>query len=160
MSERIRWKNGFSCKVKAEVVKAQIDQIRDQSGGVVSPAQIVQAARTKGSPLGPCFDWNKDRAAQAHWEDRARQLTRSIEIVRVDDQGRRSSEPAYISIAQPFIRGSAYQDTREALADPTSRDIALQIAWSQFEGWKKRWGRLTEVADFIRQVEALQIPVA
>ena len=157
-----RWKPGFSCPVPCEVVVQRIEVLRSQSDdGRIDPARLVQDAKPKNSPLHSAFEWD-DRAAGAKYrENQARQMIRSVEVVTINNQGKKDREIAYVSTATPFKEGSAgYSPTGEALADPVSRDLVLQIAWAQLQAWQRRWGKLSEFAEVVRSIEAAGAPVA
>lgn len=161
MSTKHKWKAGFSCKVPCEVAVERLEHLRASSDdGRIDPARVVDDARPKNSALHNCFEWSDKVAAEKHRENQARQLLRSVEIVRTDDQGKREKSVAYVSVCPPFTEGAGYTRTEEALGDPTSRDLVLGLAWSQLQAWHKRWGRLAEFAQVVVAIEQTAEPVA
>lgn len=148
-----RWKDGFSCKVKAEVAQSRIETIRHLNGGSIAPSQLVDDAKPENAPLHDAFEWNDKIAAAKHREDQARQIIRSIEIIGRSADGEKTREIAYVSIARPFEEGAAYTATREALAVQESREIVLAAALAGLKAWERRYGHLKELA---RVIEAIR----
>ena len=68
---------------------ARVAVIRDRfdvlapSGEGLTPAAIVADARSPDSPLHAEFDWNIEKAAQKHWEDRARELIQAVKVTTI-----------------------------------------------------------------------------
>lgn len=63
---------------KQEVVDA-IQALEDAEGRL-TPRAVVEAARSKASPLHGCFEWDDKKAAAKHRLDTARRLIVSVEM--------------------------------------------------------------------------------
>ena len=69
-------------KIKRQAIQA----CRDKTGRII-PKLVVEAAKDAKNPLHHEFNWNIKEAAQAHWEDRARELIREVKLrVTIDDK--------------------------------------------------------------------------
>lgn len=147
-----RWKEGFSCSVKPEVAAARIETIRHRNGGNIAPAELVEDARPKTSPLHPAFEWVDKEAAAKYREDQARRIIRSVEIMNVDPTGEKFREICYVSIADRDS-GAAYTATREALAVQESRDVILAAAKAALDAWQRRYGHLVELARIVAAIQ-------
>ena len=64
--------------MKTEVKERLISLEQD---GRLTPAAVVEDAKNKASPLHGLFQWDKSKAAYAHWLDQARQLISSVRVV-------------------------------------------------------------------------------
>lgn len=66
-----------------------------QQHGTLTPELVVEDARRKDSPLHDLFEWDKGKAAQAHWQDVARALIRNVRVV-VVNEGRSIKAPYFV----------------------------------------------------------------
>lgn len=53
--------------------------------GTLTPELVVEDAKQPSSPLHELFEWNTEKAAQAHWHDVARQLIRNVRVTVVNE---------------------------------------------------------------------------
>lgn len=151
-----KWRENVSFPVDAQIAGERLEQIRGAHGGTIAPADVVKDARSKDSPLHPCFEWSDKRAAGMYREDQARQLIRSVQVVNCDDSGEQTREIAYVSVALPYSKaGGCYMATREAVANPDTREIVLSSAVSALKGWKARYGHLNELASVVEAIDDL-----
>lgn len=63
--------------------------------GTLTPELVVADAKRKDSPLHELFEWDKAKAAQAHWHDVARALIRNVRVV-VVNEGRSLRAPYFV----------------------------------------------------------------
>lgn len=120
-----QWRSGGPRPpVEAEVFAAELERLADGDAlELVEPDVIWQAARKRSSPIHPCFNWNLQEAAEAHWTDRARQLVGSLQMVRVDvEHSTATSTRGWWSVSVDNRRGYAKQE--RVMSD---RDLRLQL---------------------------------
>jgi hypothetical protein len=154
MSTKHLWKTGFSCPVSCEVAVQRIEVLRARSqDGRVAPSEIVEDARPKNAVLHSAFEWDDKAAAAKHREEQARRMLRSVVVVTIADDGKKDKQIAYVSTANPFMKGAGYMATSEALAEPTSRELVLSTAWAQLKAWQQRWGKLVEFSEIVKAIE-------
>lgn len=101
--------------------------------GTLTPELVVEDAKQVTSPLHELFDWDKERAATAHWHDVARQLIRNVRVVIVNE-GRVLKAPYFVrdpaldSTQQGYTTveklRTAPDLARDAVADECSRAAA------------------------------------
>lgn len=75
--------------VSAEEVHTALEEVRENTGGNMTPAAVVEHATPKSSVLHPFFEWRNSEAAQKYREWQARQVIRVV-VVR-DDEGKKTS---------------------------------------------------------------------
>ena len=99
-----------------------LEALADDSGGTLSPADVVEAAAPPTSALHRYFDWDNAHAAHEHRLYQARHLLRVTVLVR---QGSATLHlPIFTSLSTERVRGGeSYRRTEEVKADPT---MALQ----------------------------------
>ncbi len=68
-----------------------LEQIRAEGGGVLHPANVVEAAQDPASPLHADFEWDDGEAAIQHRLNQARTLIRAV--VRIMPAGNRGPVP-------------------------------------------------------------------
>lgn len=101
--------------------------------GTLTPEIVVEDAKQPASPLHELFDWDKERAATAHWHDVARQLIRNVRVVIVNE-GRVLKAPFFVRDPSLDNKQQGYTTVdrlrtapelaREAVADECSRAAA------------------------------------
>lgn len=89
------YRQGFRPAVDPEVAGFELERIRMEAEGKLTPADVVDAARPEDAPLHPVFEWDDAEAAEAHRRWQARLLIRSVRIVSDDNK---PSAPAYFSV--------------------------------------------------------------
>lgn len=57
-----------------------------QQHGTLTPELVVEDAKRQDSPLHELFEWDQQKAAQAHWHEVARQLIRNVRVVITNDE--------------------------------------------------------------------------
>src|SRR5262245_45008054 len=65
--------------VPADTIGAEL--ARMEATGGLTAKRVVEEARPPDAPLHDLFEWDVVKAAQAHWENQARMVIRSVEVV-------------------------------------------------------------------------------
>lgn len=121
MNAKYRFRDSFRPKgVTPEVAEGELAAIHERNGEL-TPSVVVDAARPKGAPLHPVFEWDNKKAAEAYRVDQARNLIRAVEIVTVTD-GKESSAPIYVHIPTPQPR---YERVDAVIQQPDQFALAL-----------------------------------
>jgi|SRR5581483_4497294 len=110
-------------ELRAKAIKACADR-----SGRVHPDTVVAAARNPKSVLHSCFQWDIQKAAEAHWRDTARSLIKEVRLQIVFEDVKISApyyvadqsqdETGYIETMRIARRGAA---ARAQLEDELSR---------------------------------------
>jgi hypothetical protein len=156
MRIEVKYRDSHHCKaVPARIVHERVSELQRRHGGIIEPKQLVDDARPARSPLHPAFEWNDSVAAEAHRENQARQLIRSVVVIQYDDDENESArvDPAFVSVARPFEESSGYTETESAMSDPAVRASIIEVAKGQLAGWVKRHRHLEELAELAIVIE-------
>lgn len=113
--------------VNPELVAKELEKLCTEEEKL-DPVSVVEAARSKKSPLHGAFCWDDTEAANLHRIWQARQLIRSISVVREDTK---EKEPVYVSVTvakkkeyQPLIQVA----TTETLMVSAINQVLKKIA--------------------------------
>lgn len=136
---KYQWREGSRFAVDAETAGSELDRIQ-QENGVVTPAAVVDAARPDEAPLHPAFEWRDPVAAEKYRTWQARNLIKSVTVVRPEHGP--SPSPVYVHV--PSQTNGGYQPVSivvqrpdmfaAAIADLQKR---LQSAHDSLESVKK-----------------------
>lgn len=69
--------------------------MHERLGESLTPEVVVKDARRPDSPLHELFNWDVEKAAEAHWNDVARSLIRNVRV-RVIHEGRTLTAPYFV----------------------------------------------------------------
>ena len=94
--------------VKAQTAGEELERISKEHGEITPPL-VVDEARPEESPIHEVFEWDDYVAAEHHREHQARQLIRSIEVVKPEG----NTEPVFIHIHSE----QAYLPTKTVVND-------------------------------------------
>lgn len=61
---------------RSENIRAALESLAKENGGILTPTAVVQAARNPDHVLHGEFTWNEKEAAEERWRDVARSLIR------------------------------------------------------------------------------------
>lgn len=112
---------------KADPKDLRLGELYEKNGNELRVDDVVEDAKDPNSPLYDEFDWDVNKAANAHWREIARRLIRSfVARVVVTDLGVINKHPKYVRNAASKPREQGYKklsDVREdkALAQATLR---------------------------------------
>lgn len=154
-----RWRSGFSPGISAEAAALELERLREVSG-VLRPADVVEAARSPGSPLHKAFTWEDTEAAEQWRQHEARRLLSGIRILQKPAGQKPVLSVAYVSV-KDADRGRGYQPLGDVMEDEDNRLRVLQEALQQLEGFQRRYAHLeelSEVFEAFRQVASPSTP--
>ena len=109
--------------------------------GYVSPDSVWRAARHPAHPLHGEYEWDRKKAAEAHWRDRSRHLIAAIYLVSADNLPNR---PAYFNLR--VAEGRRYVPEEVAGSDALLRLELVRVAVRELRQFRRRFSRLTFVA--------------
>lgn len=145
MTVRWAWRDGSHVRIDAERAGRELENIRTENAGHLTPGAVVERARSSNSALHDHFEWDDAAAAEKHRLGQAGELIRSIVI----DIARSNIEPgkpirAFVSVEREGQR--SYTSTVHALSDKELRQQVLARAWADLEAWRQRHAELVEFA--------------
>ena len=147
-----KWRSGTRLPVDAQAAGDTIEALRVRAGGQLSPAQVVDAARSEGSPLHPAFEWDDTVAAARHREDHARHLIGALVVV-VSPAGAEREMRAFVSVTQDH--GTGYTALQTAMSDSELRQQVVARAWRELLQWRERYEEYAELAAAHDAIDAL-----
>ncbi len=144
--------------VPAQVVGEELSRIRAKYGRRFKPAHLVKEAQKVNNPLHPCFEWNTQKAAMAHWLDQARFIIRVVVVVKVDDRRLPPGVRAVTGLVVKSPDGRKeydYVDTICAMSTESGRRRLLEEALRELQMFKDKYAHLAELAGLMRAIERL-----
>ncbi len=121
-------------------------------GVEITPQSLLDDAKRKSSPLHDYVEWN-DKAAAHMWRiEQMKYLSRSIEVIEVDDDEQEVIAPILISIPTgPETR--QYIPTHEVMADPDFRQQAVLQAAHELRAAADKYEYMKELASLCRNIQ-------
>lgn len=141
------WKHGSPySKYAASSVARELEGIRRENGGTLTPESVVEAARSDDSlVLHRMLQWDNDMAAESWRKQQARQIVGSITITFAVAP---NAEPvrAYQSLRAETRQTLTYHATQDVVLDEAMRGAMLARALSEAQVWAQRYRALDELA--------------
>lgn len=129
----------------AKAVGDHLELLRKQCKGELTPRDVVDDARHDNSPLHSYFEWSDSAAAEQYRLSQARTLIRSVVAIYVSDDKPAVRQKAYVHIAEPSA--PHYREVGHAMSQKKTRQLVLQRAWRELQGWRQRYKDLKEFSD-------------
>ena len=125
-------------------IKEALDQIAESDEHRRLRAEaILDRAKTRSSPLHPCFTWDDGKAA-ARWRiEEARGLIRSYSVV--IEQAHPILTRAYVSLKSSRVQGGGYTSIQRILSDRELHAEMLRDALEEIGEVERRYGHLREL---------------
>lgn len=118
-----------------EIEIDELERIREENGGLLTVASIVEAAKDEDSPLHKHFDWDDNTAAEKYREWQARALIQKCKITienRPDTIVR-----AFVSVPSDRKAGG-YRSVHEVLDDAVLKESLLREMHQRIAYWQKQ----------------------
>ena len=98
------FRKGLNFPVKPQIAGRELERIRKENDQLTA-ALVVMAAEPADAPLHDVFEWDDATAAARHRESVARNLIRSVAVVRQDDE----REPMYVHVRHEKRADNSYE---------------------------------------------------
>ena len=160
MSEylNINFRNGYRNVVDIDVAYRELEKIRQRSGKI-TPAEVVERAKSKRNPLHREIYRENDSAAAHQWRlSRARHLIASIEVVR--EEAPHVEARAYEIQKEPLPEQphrNVYTRTEDILKDPLTRHELLARAMAELAAFRRRYHALSELAQVFHAIDSILV---
>lgn len=125
--------------MKRADLSGELERIRLDNGGRLTPDAVVAVAQDKKSPLHAAFTWDNDKAGHEYRLWQARQLIKSVTI------SHDCVAPAYVNVR--IANEQYYQRTEVAVKNVDEWQSALSVLAAKLEGIQLTLERLEDVAD-------------
>lgn len=144
-----KWRPGFRSNVKPDVVLAEVEAMREETG-IVKPGDVVARARPKRSPLHRAFEWSDTKAAGSYRTWQARKLLANLVVVTIVGEGEIIEAPVYVSVFSEEHDGErGYARVTQVLNDEDLRLQALSDTLKALNGLRRRYNHLKELAEIL-----------
>lgn len=156
-----KWKPGARVKINAKVAGAELERLRTQRNGRLTPADVLEAAKAKSSPLHKAFEWDDTEAARKFRLEQASYLIRSIEVVVIATKGK-AQQPttvrAFVNVRRDQDR--SYTSIGHAMSDKDLREQVVAQAWKELQDWRNRYEKLSEFSKVFGVIDKMAPKVA
>lgn len=129
----------------------ELERLREENGGLLTVAAIVEAAKEEDSPLHRHFDWDDTHAAEKYREWQARALIQKCKITvehRPDTVVR-----AYVSVPSDRKEGG-YRSVQDVINDADLKESLLKEMRVRIAYWQKQYYLLdSELLKALKQLE-------
>ncbi len=147
-----KFRDGFSWKADPEKVGKAIEEIAERNKNEVTPAQVVEEARDKRSPLHNCFDWNNKDAANKYRLHQARMLISSLVVeiaINEPEQVR-----AFINISIP-TEGNSYCSISTVVNNEAKIELVIMDARRRMVSLAKQLAVFERLKEFASKLEVM-----
>ena len=118
------------------------------------PEDIVEAARSKKSPIHQMFEWRDDHAAELYRQVQARHFIGALQIVRVQfSDGPTVSNRAFFSVSTEA--GTGYVEHERIMNDQDFKKQVLEDMRSDLEKIIRKFGAVMAMGNFIPRLQAI-----
>lgn len=116
----------------------------------LTPAIVVDEARPEEHPLHSHFEWNDAVAAEAHRQEQARRLIRSVRVVRQNADG--DDEPTDVRAFHAIRRDdlNSYEPIERVIADPLMTKMLLADMKREWQAMRRRYEAFQEFWTLVR----------
>lgn len=146
------WKANRSFKVAAQVVGLELERIETENGGRITPAAIVDEARSADSILHSFFEWDDSKAAEQHRLWQARFLLGAV-VVKQIDASEVKPVRAFVNISGED--GREYMGILAVMSDDEKRAKLLRQANDELQQWRERYRGLQEFARIFDAIDQM-----
>ena len=120
----------------------ELARIAAEHGGILFPADVVNAARSPKNPLHNAFDWNDSEAAEKWRLEQARRLIR-VQVICIPNQ--REPVQAYISLTPARAEEGGYTPIKTILSDEKLYEQMKADAARELEIFSQKYARIEEL---------------
>lgn len=145
--------------IRPDIVVQELSRIHEEHDGI-RPADVVDEARPKDSPLHSAFEWNNKLAADQHRLTQARQLIRAVISIPEPERGETFTPlRAFVSVHTEGTK-RVYRPIHIALANPEEREALLRRMRREWSAMKVRYEALLEFSKIAEAVEGMDDALA
>lgn len=131
----------------AKAIGKHLAQLHNEAGSLTAQ-HVVDDARSRKSPLHQLFEWDNDKAAEAHRRHQAQRLIRDVVIVYETRSGdKHEAMNAYVKLrSTEDDDATPYLATPQVLSDSDLRERLLRQALTDADDWRRRYRELEELS--------------
>lgn len=142
---------------RRELIRAELEQIRQSHGGLLRPEDVVKFARNKRSALHGEFEWDDAKASAEYRLEQARRVIRVSVTVLPSPHADQEPVRAYVSIASDRVQpGGGYRALAEVMSDDQMRAELVNEALGEVKRWRRKFERLRELVPIFKAIDKVE----
>lgn len=127
---------------------SELVAIREEHGSL-TPALLVELARSADHPLHSRFEW-VDSVAGEKW--RLEQAGHLLRVTFRPDPSKPRDLRAFVAVRGEYTPTSEYVPTAEALSDPFTRELIVRQMKRDAASFQRRYKDMAEYATVVQQI--------
>jgi hypothetical protein len=125
--------------------REELTALVEESGGTITPKQIVAFAANEATALHSLFLWDNDEAAQLYRESQAAKYLRAVVTMVPRPDGPPITVRAFVSLSSDRESSGAYRPIMQVLDDDEQRETLLRDALTELAALQRKYGHLEEL---------------
>lgn len=139
---------------RRELIRAELEQIRNSHGGLLRPEDVVKFARNKRSALHSEFEWDDAKASAEYRLWQARNVIRVAVTVLPSPHADQEPVRAYVSVVSDRVQpGGGYRSIVDVMTDDEMRAEIVNEALGEVKRWRRKYERLRELVPIFRAID-------
>lgn len=152
LSRLYSWRHSHG-GVSAQAAGEMIEKIEARDG-VVTKEAFLEESRPEDSPTHGCFEWDDGIAAEKYRLWQSGSVIRDVCITVVSDDDKAPIKtPVFVNTVKNCTAPAKFMSVEVALADETHRNTILENAFSELQEFRKKYGRLKELAEVFKVID-------
>ena len=140
-----------------ELIRGELEQIRQMHGGLLKPEDVVKFARNDRTALHAEFEWDDERASFEFRLEQARKVIRVAVTVLPSPHSDEEPVRAYVSVASDRAQpGGGYRAFADVMTDDAMRAELVNEAIGEAKRWRRKYERLRELAPIFRAIDKVE----
>jgi hypothetical protein len=140
-----------------ELIRDELEQIRQLHGGLLKPEDVVKFARNKRTALHQEFEWDDARASAEFRLEQARKVIRVAVTILPSPHSDQEPVRAYVSVASDRAQpGGGYRAFADVMTDDAMRAELVNEAIGEAKRWRRKYERLRELAPIFRAIDKVE----
>ena len=138
---------------KLKLIFDELEQIRKRGKGILYPEAVVSFALDEDTALHSHFEWDDSVAAHQWRLQQGRQL---ITYYVMECPGTDVETQVYVSLVKDRYAEGGYRSLAEVMSDEELRGLLLLDACAEFNVFRRKYGRLRELADVFSEMDVVE----
>lgn len=142
---------------RRELIRAELDQICRQHGGLLKPEDVVKFASNKRTALHSEFEWDDAKASAEYRLEQARRVIRVLVTVLPSPNSGQEPVRAYVSVNRDRVQpGGGYRSFADVMSDDEMRSELVNEAIGEAKRWRRKYERLRELSPIFRAIDKVE----
>lgn len=144
-------------KEHRELIRAELEQIRQSHGGLLRPEDVVKFARNKRTALHAEFEWDDEKASAEYRLWQARNVIRVAVTVLPSPHSDQEPVRAYVSVVSDRVQpGGGYRAIADVMTNDEMRAELVNEALGEVKRWRRKYERLRELVPIFRAIDKVE----